>query len=283
MISLCLCLTAAVGYAQFDTEFWMPPIWEADNAQLNQPSELFISTPFPNDVNVHVETADGVTFVFDGVVSSGNPLSIPLTTEIGQTDDPNVIIETGLLVTSDKPIQAVHKVSGSNNQTLTTLKGVNGRGTDFWCGSQVRNVNANYFPEEYHFISVMAMENNTTITFDTPFPMHANGGGTLSNPTVIQLNQYDSYLIRGTDPTIHVAGAHVTADKEIVVNSGSIHTRIDGPNNGAADGGVDQLVPVELMGNTFVVVKGQNGPTFDYAIMVATEDNTEIFVDGNAT
>ncbi|NQX90647.1 MAG: IgGFc-binding protein, partial [Flavobacteriales bacterium] len=280
---LCLVLSATFGYAQFDTEFWMPPIWEAGSAQVNQPSELFISTPFPEDVNVHVETADGVTFVFDGVVSSGNPLSIPLTDEIGQTDDPNVILETGLIITSDRPIQAVHKVSATNNQTLTTLKGVNGRGPDFWCGSQVRNLNANYLPEEYHFISVMAMENNTTITISTPFPMHANGGGTLSNPVVIQLNQYDSYLIRGTDTTIHLAGEHVESDKEIVVISGSTHTRISGPNNGAADGGIDQLVPIGLMGDNFVVVKGENGPTYDYAIMVATEDNTQIFVDGSAT
>ncbi|MGB1031253.1 MAG: IgGFc-binding protein, partial [Flavobacteriales bacterium] len=266
--------------AQFDTKFYMPPIWDAQANNLNQPSELFITTPFPDDVNVHVQTADGVTFVFDGVVSSGNPLAIPLTTAVGQTTVQNAVLETGLIITSDKPVQASHRVAATNNQTLITLKGENGKGQDFWCGSQVRNLNQNYFPEEYHFISVMATENNTTITIDTPFAMFANGGGNLSNPVVIQLNKDDSYLIRGHDPTEHVAGAHVTSDKDILVTSGSTHTRISGAGATSADGGTDQLVPVDLMGNSFVVVRGDNDPTYDYAIIVATEDGTEVTVDG---
>ncbi len=272
-----------VGWTQFDTQFWMPPIWDSQNSAQNQPSELFITTPFSTPVNVHVETADG-TFSLDTTVVSGNPLQIPLSPTLGQTTQENTVLLTGFMISSSQPIQAVHKISGTNNQSLVTLKGRNGLGTDFWCGSQVRNNSGTYGDHEHHFITVMATENNTNITIETPFDMAATGGGTLSNPAVIQLNQNESYLIRGNGPLEHVAGAHVTSNKNIVVTSGSTHTRISGAGSAnAADAGTDQLVPKHLMGNSFAVLKGGNGGDFDYAIIVATEDNTEVFVDGSAT
>ena len=272
----------APAIGQFDTQFWMPPIWDTGQTGHNQPSELFITTPSPIPVNVHIETGDGTTFVFDGQVWAGNPLVVPLTAVLGQTTVPNTVNTTaGLLVTADQAIQCVHKISAGFNQTLVTLKGRNGLGTDFWAGSQVRNLNATYSPNEFHFITVMATEDNTTITFETPFDMFVTGTGNLPNPHTITLNARESYLIRGNNPIQHVAGAHVTSNKNIVVNSGSTHTRIAGGN--AADGGTDQLVPIDLMGTEFVVLKGQNTDPFDYAIIVATENNTQVFVNGSAT
>lgn len=279
LLTFCICQST---FAQFDTQFWMPPIWNTGVSDHNSPSELYITTPFPNAVNVHIETADGVTFVFDGTVSSGSPLAVPLTPVLGQTDEPNVAnTDRSLIVTSSQPVQCVHRISGVFNQTLVTLKGNNGRGRNFWCGSQTRNMNANYSPDEYHFISVMAMEDNTTITLETPFDMFQAGAGDLPNPYTITLNQFESYLIRGNNPIEHVAGSNVISDKDIIVNSGSTHTRIAG--GGAADGGTDQIVPVGLMGTDFALVKGDNNNPFDYAIIVATEDNTQVFANGSAT
>jgi gliding motility-associated-like protein len=279
LLTFCFVNTSS---SQFDTQFWMPPIWETGNSGQNQPSELFITTSNPSPVSVHIETPDGTTYVLDTVVVAGTPLQIPLTPTLAQTDVENaVIVNNGFVVTSSYPIQCVHKVSGQFNQTLVTLKGTNGRGTDFWCGSQVRNMNATYGPNEHHFISVMAMEDNTTITLDTPFDMFLAGPGDLANPYVLTLDQHECYLIRGDGPIEYVCGSHVTADKEIVVISGSTHTRIAG--GGAADGGTDQLVPIGLQGTDYVVIKGDNDNPFDYAMVVATEDNTDVFIDGNGT
>jgi hypothetical protein len=269
--------------AQFDTEFWMPPIWDVSNTDRNSPSNLFITTPFDFPVTVQVSTLDGTTFVFTGTVTSGTPLSVPLTPVLGQTNIEGVASLTqGLHVTSSAPIQCTHKVAGGTNQTLVILKGRNALGQDFWCGSQVRNLNSNYGPEEYHFISVMAMENNTQVTFQTPFTMYGSAGA-LANPHAVTLQAGQSYLIRGNSPTQHVAGARVTSNKDIVVNSGSTHTRISGTGANAADGGTDQLVPVRLAGQEWVIIKGNNNFPWDYAIVVATQNNTNVYIDGSAT
>ena len=76
-VAFVLLVSAGSAYSQFDYKFWMPPIWQTGNSQQNQPSELFITTPYPTLVNVHIETPDGTTFVFDGTVSTGTPLIIP--------------------------------------------------------------------------------------------------------------------------------------------------------------------------------------------------------------
>lgn len=267
--------------AQFDYNFWLPPLWDGQDAGLNQPSSLFITTPYSTPVNVHIQTADGTTFVFDGTVISGTPLVVPLSTTLGQTNLPNTAdVSRGLIITSSAPIQCVHKVSAFWNQTLVTLKGRNGLGTDFWCASQVRNQAGMYYTAEYHYISVMATENNTQVNFQTPFAMWSSGG-TLPTNFSITLQKNQSYLVRSVNNLQHVTGAHVTSNKKIVVISGSTHTRIAG--GGCADGGTDQLVPVELSGNKFAVIKGDNANPFDYAIVVATQNNTNIFIDGSST
>ncbi len=81
-------LTVLTASAQFDTLFWMPPIWNSSQNAHNQPSELFITTPSPNPVNVHIETADGTTWTFDGVVSAGNPLYRAIDREFGTNNHP---------------------------------------------------------------------------------------------------------------------------------------------------------------------------------------------------
>jgi gliding motility-associated-like protein len=264
--------------AQFDTQFWMPPIWETGNSQQNQPSELFISTSSSNTVDVHIQTSDGTTLVIDTTVTSGSPLNIPLTPTLGMTQISNQVLENGFLITSSAAIQVSHRVSGIHNQTVVTLKGRSGLGTEFWTGSQVRNQNATYGPNEHHFISVMATKNNTQITIETPFDMYQPGAGDLPNPFTLTLDAGESYLVRGHGPTEHVAGGHVTSDKEIIVNSGSTHTRIAG--GGAADGGTDQLVPIDLVGSEYIMIKGKNDNPFDYVIVVATEDDTEVRRNG---
>ena len=283
-LMLVLFAVSKMSFAQFDYEFWMPPIWQTGDSQQNAPSELFITTPFPTPVDVHVQTPDGTTFVFDGTVTSGTPLSIPLSTTLGQTNLYNTVMSNnGLIVTASRPIQCVHKVSAFYNQTLVTLKGNNGRGTEFWCGSQTINNASSYGPNERHFITVMAMEDNTQITFQTPFAMDLAGAGDLPNPYTITLQRNQCYLIRSNATNQHVAGARVTSNKEIVVISGSTHTRMGGAGADAADGGTDQLVPLQLAGTSFAVLKGNNNNPYDYAIVVATQANTRVFIDGSAT
>ena len=295
ILSVSLLLSGLSTYAQFDTDYWMPPVWESrNNGGQTSPTELLITTAFPQ-ANVSVKLADG-TVIVSGIVASGTPLTVPLNTVQGMTYVANTVeTNKGLLITSDFPVQAVYRNTSSNNQCLAPLKGTFGLGRDFYAGSQTRIQNDSYGADDVHFVSVMATEDNTTVTIAARpgVNMYQNG-----NTTTFTLNKHETYLVRNREArngtpdnrTNNLVGAHVTSDKPIAVMSGAQHVRYNGGGN--ADAGIDQLVPItsdifEVVGTEYVVVRGGteqvNNVSTDYAIIIATVDNTDIFIDGGNT
>ncbi|MCX2742275.1 gliding motility-associated C-terminal domain-containing protein [Mangrovivirga sp. M17] len=270
--------------AQFDTKLWFPPVWNANQPNLNARSEFLITTKFPV-ANVRVYTVDGAVDQ-NFVVRPGQPANMALSPTLGMTLNLNQVENSkGLIVESDYPVQVTYRLAAVNNQNIVTLKGKQALGTLFYAGSQTINMDRQYARgKEHHFISVMATEDNTIVTFELPasYPYNFAGLGTKNHS--VTLNEGETYLVRGEGPLQQVTGTKVSTNgKNIVVNSGSEHTRIEGPGASSAEGGADQLVPIERIGNEYIVMRGENDPEFEYSIIVATEDNTQIFIDGAAT
>lgn len=263
-------------HAQFDDMLYMPPIWQTGSNPQNGPSELVITTSFTN-VSVNIRTADN-SWTFNGTTSSNSPLVVPLTPSVGQTTQANTVIGNGIIISATRPVQAAHRVVANTSQSLLTMKGLSSAGTEFYCGSPTRNGLSGH-AQAAHFISVMATANNTQVTFQTPFTMLG-----IPNPHTITLNKGESFCVRSQAVNQHVAGAKVSATKPILVNSGSIYTPTPNSNgNDGADSALDQILPVEFADKEFVVVRGSNSGNLDYALAVATEDNTAIYIDADPT
>ena len=90
-----------------------------------------------------------------------------------------------------------------------------------------------------------------------------------------------------------IIGALVTSDKPVVVNSGSFggsnSTEMGmNPNSGGLspagrDVGFDQIVSLEKTGKEYIFVKGVGTDELERVLLVAHSDNTQIFLNGNAT
>ncbi|NDB30225.1 gliding motility protein, partial [archaeon] len=74
-------------------------------------------------------------------------------------------------------------------------------------------------------------------------------------------------------------GALVSSDKPIVVNSGSANGSFG--NGGARDYGIDQIVELSKVGKEYIFVKGDGADSYENILVVAHEDNTEVYVNGN--
>ncbi|MEO0776904.1 MAG: discoidin domain-containing protein, partial [Bacteroidota bacterium] len=277
----CPCVSGSTSVA-CDTIFnyYVPSVWQMRRSSTNQPSNLVITTPFPS-ANVTVRTADG-SFNNTYTVVNGTPTIIPLTIDQVQTPNINTVEgDRGFIVESDRLLQVYYRLDGFYNKLLVTIKGEQALGRAFRTGSQTKvcSGQAGGWDDEHHMISVMAVEDNTTVNFEFVTEMEGLAGLNHS----VTLDAGETYLVIDTDANETISGSLVTADKPIALLSGSQHTNQCGGNGGGRDGGVDQLVPSCLMGDEYVVVKGYGGPGQNYAVVVGIENDTEVYVNGNPT
>ncbi|WP_010522306.1 gliding motility-associated C-terminal domain-containing protein [Aquimarina agarivorans] len=239
-----------------------------------------LSTTYPES-EVTITTADPSVYYKTIQVTKEEPILIDLSISLGNTTLFNVIEKSkGLLITATNPIQAVHINDSPHNKTYTVLKGSSALGKNFYAASQTKVLNEQYKNGETHFISVMATENETDITIEMPANKVLDGIG---NSITIRLNAYETYLVKnidGTNSINNITGTHITSNKDIAVISGAQHVRQNKGIGGAAEGGVDQLVPTKILGTEYILSRG--GTALDYAIVIASEPNTKIYLDDSS-
>nr|HPN70605.1 hypothetical protein [Saprospiraceae bacterium] len=280
--------------------YYFPPLWRLrptaddpstpqnetlqDSSIFNGPITFSISTLFPT-ANITITNLNGFSQNYS--VNTGSILTVPISYASGftQTSNSNTIENgKGILITADVPIFVNYRNDSEFNKLILTGKNSEGLGQSFFVASQT-NVRVatptTVTNREAHFVSVMATEDNTSVTFTYNNIISDGAAGTVSSPVTIMLNRGQSYLLRDPFQNATVSGLLVTSDKDIAVASGSMHSsqiRVDfSPKR---DGGVDVLIPVKNLGTDHVVVGSLASPSQEYAIIVAVEDSTEIFIDG---
>ncbi|MEL6925179.1 MAG: IgGFc-binding protein, partial [Bacteroidota bacterium] len=254
--------------------YYVPPITYMEDTRTHGPSNLVLTTPYTS-ANVTVRTADNTTFNQTYTVVNGTATEIPLTTALLQTPNPNTAEgNRGFIIESDQLLQVYYRLDGELNKLLVTIKGEQALGTAFRTGSQTKVCGGPIWAGENHFISVMAVEDNTVVSYEFVTDMFGLPGRTHS----VTLNAGETYLVKDDDENLSITGSLVTSDKPIAVLSGSMHTPVC--DTYGREGGVDQLVPTCLTASEYILVKGY-GPTYqNYAVAVAVKNDTEIWVDG---
>ncbi|MCA9514685.1 MAG: tandem-95 repeat protein, partial [Myxococcales bacterium] len=311
---LATALAPTSAHAQLDTRHWIPPLWAAlDSASVVADHYVVVSTPEVSPVAFTIK--DGAGNSVSGTVTNAAPVTFqvgsnpgsfgPLTTGgwsgahtahvICGEAKLNKSLPDGLIVESVRPVYvSVRQKSASQGEILAS-PGRKGLGTEFRAlfAKNVKSTNT----WRGSFISVMATEpGTTTITFDDIKPgvifygLPDGDGDGRSDAKTITLAQNQSYVIgvsdslyTGTAVLGDLNGTRVRSDKLVAVTSGYF---LGGPDaTGGQDAAFDQLVPTELAGTEYVLIKGNalNTSPLETVTVVATEDGTDVFVKGSAT
>lgn len=272
-------------FAQLDREHWFAPMVDR-TGNPNPYQKLYLSTnrttPFPVSIynnNILIGTVN---------ISKNNPQKFDVLRDyIITTLQTDVFTPTtkGLYVKADFPFYANLRFSVFNHAEIITSKGIPSTGKNFFVASApitVSNSILNFMT------SVLATENNTTVTISgyKPTVQFSNGTTGATNPTItFTLNKGQSYIIDGnginTSNLDGIIGAKITADKPVNVTNGNFNGQYAGNFPSSSDILMDQSVPVERLGTEFALVKGNGniGANMEGVIIIATQDNTQIYVN----
>lgn len=317
------------AYAQLDNLHYLQPIIFGAYTDATIVAEhIYLSTPSTSNITVTVRRADGTTiprlyvyninaetgsYVASGSVTFSNTTPI----RINIVNASNVILDAGTSPMTRPTNTAGTIIQGSAGGLIfqsTDNFYVNYRGRSesqagsvmtkgrvalgknfFWGGTP--NEYTTQVPEVGNMVSIMATENNTSVTINnidsgTQFINGTNATPLTGTTFTRTLQKGQSFILYAKVKLNALSlqdrgwlGAKITADKNIAVTVGGLMQQggaTSGTVSDSRDFAVDQLVPVEQLGNEYVVMQG-NGGAQERVIVVATQANTTISMNGSAT
>jgi gliding motility-associated-like protein/uncharacterized repeat protein (TIGR01451 family) len=308
-------LVLLVGFAlsakaQLSDLHYLPPLKQGINNQGIRDQAVYLSTPEPTNFDVEVYRGTSLTPFASYTISNNTPQVVPLAdgdnniTLVNNANTGIVLNNSGLrfVAPSGNRFYVNYRGSSSAQSASLTSKGRKAMGTNFKWGG-VPNLggfdsrNSAGHRSKSNTLGIMATEDNTTVVLsdydpDLEFRVGNDPAGITADTYTITLDANESFVFENylgnVNPTLAQQqgwiGASIVADKNIVISNGAMNF---GRQNGSAnrDAGIDQPVPIENIGTEYVFVRGKgntNGWT-EFPLLIATADNTEIYINGNAT
>lgn len=290
-------------FAQLDREHWFGPMSDRVSGPYTANYQsIYMSTgeKTPFKVDIYYDNVVIASFM----VSKNNPQKYKIPSyqrsRIIVTNDWNnplvglfQPVAMGFYLKGEKPFFASLRFSIQNHAEIQTSKGTAALGTEF--RAVVAPITA--ATGSLNFMnSVMATQDNTKVKITEFRPDVVFSDEIPRTEITFELNKGESYIIEGGDSfdenQTGYIGAKIVSDKPVVVTNGNFNGQYSSNVTGVSDILMDQAVPINKLGKTFVLVKGNGENSFDYAgtlttmekaLIVAVKDNTNIYLNGNPT
>lgn len=286
--------TTAIGdlVAQNNTKFWFaaPDVSYAHGPGCDFPVSIVISNA--NYTAAKVTIRAGSEIIVSNQIVDPNAVYVYTTPDRAALDKfENSVAEgiagtvqnKGVLIESDIPISAYYVVDGSCSKDIFTLKSDQALGDKFYVPMQ--DLYVTYSSDVFDQITIVATEDNTVVKATVTGAAYTPGKIYYAGETItINLNKGQTYNIRekDRDQNPSLAGTYIESTKPIAVTVAEDALRA----GDAIDLIGDQLVPVNNVGTSYVVINGyteanNHSTARDYVYMFATEDNTAIYENGS--
>jgi hypothetical protein len=290
---LFLCCIPFSALAQLDSIHWLPPLHA--RAEWG-PQYIYISTPETTPFEVSIRLGDG-SLLSTLTISNTSPQRF----FIGDTEDTQVLVSEyslhvalqgrGLILQGAKKFYANFRAHSSSQFQAgdLTCKGRSALGRRFRIGHLIQETISG---RRSNFIGIMATEDNTTIRlsqYDPGVKFRIIGSDeTVTAPLTMTLQKGESTVLAqyintngAAQPPNGLIGALLESNQPIAVNCGSwLGSPVIESSN---DMGIDQIVPFELVGDEYILIRGNGSSALETPLIVADVDGTRVWLNGNAT
>jgi hypothetical protein len=301
-------------FAQLSDLHYLPPLKQ----QVNSPvidrgidaQAIYFSTPVTASFTVNVYKGTGTTPWKTFQLSKTTPYilnapDIPNSdnniTFVDNANTGEVLSNSGLRIQSANGEKFYVNFRGAsvNQGSSLVSKGRAALGKKFrWGGAPVKfgnNTNAT--------LGMMASEDGTTIQISgydpsIVFRKGANYAGYTADNLTITLNKGQSFVLEYpiyslASPNVPWStntlydgwlGAAIVSDKDIVVSLGNVmYSSFITGLPGDRDAAFDQIIPENVLGSEYVFVRGYGSNDFEFPIIIATQNGTEIYLNDALT
>ena len=273
-------------FPQTDTDFWFVAPENSKNGFSNFDIPIYLRiTAFDQAALVRISQPANPSFVAKNVnIQAEGFVTIDLSNdlEIVENKPPNTILNYGLHIESNALISVYYEIASTYclcNPEIFSLKGRNALGTRFHVPTQNYFSNSgNYSPSPYNAIDIVATENNTTVRINPAKNIVGHSAGVPFTVTLMKGQTY-SAVATSFAAAEHLFGSEIVSDKAIAVTMSDDLLEF----YNCADMIGDQIIPDQIIGNEYIAVKGNLLANGNQAFILAVEDNTQIFIDGNTT
>jgi uncharacterized protein (TIGR02145 family) len=280
------------AYSQTDYEFWFaaPEISYAvtapppfDTVGIDRPIVLVISTSDGPAIVRISQPADPNFQVIIDTLQTDQIHQVNLTAFIESIEckPANTVLNTGLLITSTKPINAVYEIQNRINSEGYTLKGMNALGNEFLIPAQDQYSNYPYCdPPARNSISIVASEDETTVKIVPTKPFEGHPG---LDTIFVLLDRGQAWTGRAVsgDTSAHLGGTFVFSNKPVAVTVTDDAVRPDNASGLSIDIAGDQLIPADLVSNEYLAFSIFPHPgAFSKLYIYAFENGTSVTIDG---
>ena len=285
---LFLLLSSLISFSQLSNKHWIPPLHSRDNSAI---SDQYIYMSTNETVPFQVIATDGSGTPYAGspfTLSAATPISFSIGTGqptkmfLSLSDVNTVVSGKGVLLQGTKDFYVSFRMRHSAHAETIISKGKPGIGTSFRLGCTINEIQDN---RKNFVASVMATENNTTVTlsnYNTGVVFSSGTGNITADTQTYTLNAGQCIVFSGysnvTANLDGIIGGLITSDKPVAVNTGNA---LGGITNGRADLTLDQIVSATQIGTDYIFIEGNGISTMENPLIVAHENNTDIFVNGS--
>ncbi|MDO6821108.1 DUF11 domain-containing protein [Zobellia sp. 1_MG-2023] len=285
------------GFSQLSDLHYLPPLKQGGNNQAVKDQAVYLSTPENTAFSVNVYQGTNVTPIANLTLSNAAPVTYGLAqgdnniTMVTNSNTGIVLTNSGLRFESPggEKFYVNYRGSSTSQSTSLTSKGRQAMGTLFKWGGIPNRATQNSLTNS---VGIMATEDNTIIDIfgydpNCEFRLGNNAGGITSDTFQVTLNANETFVMEAyvKQTTANIdgwLGATISATKNIVISNGGLNIGVR-VGNGSRDAAIDQPVPQNKIGKEYVFIRGNGSSETEKPIIVGTQNNTAIYVNGSAT